>query len=157
LLALSGVENDRGFVRLWDTRTGKFLRSVSEKSARATVLTLSPDGQRLFEVRGYNWPGVIVHETTRAKPPRELSLKRAPAAIAVRADGNLVASCNRDGEIYLWDPEFFRQEHLLHLNLPFSGGVREVLFAPDGRHLLTRNSDGTVYVVRLVLKSAPDS
>jgi WD40 repeat protein len=145
-LALSGL----GFVRLWDTRTGKFLRSVRENNPLVTVLTFSPDGQRLFLSCGYNWGGTIAaDDTATGKSLGAFNMKKPPSSIAVRPDGNLVASSNGEGDVYLWDPEFFRKDRLLRLNLPFSGGVREVLFTPDGRHLLTRNSDGTVYVLRL--------
>ena len=73
--------------------------------------------------------------------------------MTVSPDGKLAASCDSKGDLILWDPDNLKEKQVLHLAPPYSGkgaeGTQEVFYIPDGRHLLCRNSNGTVYVVRL--------
>jgi serine/threonine protein kinase len=66
------------------------------------------------------------------------------ARLAIVPTGQLVAAA-RNGSLVVWDTA--RQTELYHLSLVSK--VKAVAFAPDGRHLITSNEDGHVYIFRL--------
>ncbi len=70
------------------------------------------------------------------------------AALATSPSGATFVSASSDGHLTILETELLRPERVLSL-----GGTQllahEVHFTPDGRHLITRNSNGTAYVLRL--------
>jgi hypothetical protein len=52
------------------------------------------------------------------------------------------------GELVLWDA-VGRKHHQQRRWQQLPGAVLSLAFAPDGRHLITANSNGTAYVLRL--------
>ena len=50
----------------------------------------------------------------------------------------------------LWNPNKKYGNLLKTFQLaPPGGGIHQVAFTPDGRHLITANGNGTIYVLRL--------
>jgi hypothetical protein len=150
-----GAGPDTHAVNLWDVRTGKLLRVLSEKHRPADSLVFSPDGKRLFHRRHYRTQ-VFIHDVDTGKEMPSFTGHKTVQVngVAISPDGKLAASCDDKGDVLLWNPDTLEVKRVLHLDPPHpdpkgSHAIREVLFTPDGRHLLTRNSDGTVYVVRL--------
>jgi sugar lactone lactonase YvrE len=150
------------WVKLWAVPDGKLVRVLNPDLADRT-LAFSPDGRRLFTTR-YRLPEVFVYDVATGQglaPFRgHTRLHDRPALVsdaAVSPDGRRVASCDWNGAVVVWDPETLQQEQVIRLNPPTSGdvtgsvggGVHKVYWAPDGRHLVTKNADGTAYVVRL--------
>jgi len=157
LLVIDGKEkqDDSGswVIGLWDPRTGKYLRSLGARHSYPNALALSPDCQRLFQARGYE-SKIFIHDVAADKALEPFRAHKSTVTdLAFSPDGKQVASCDEGGNVILWDPETLIPQRTLPLNPPSSGkvggGVHEVVFTPDGRHLLARNADGTVYVVRL--------
>lgn len=66
-------------------------------------------------------------------------------AVAYHPQGKWVAAGAVDGRLTLWDPATGTRARVWQL----PGRVWDVQFAPDGRHLLTANANGTAYVLRL--------
>ena len=59
--------------------------------------------------------------------------------------GKALLSAGEDGQVILWSAR--TGETLWDWQLP--GAVSAVAAAPDGRHIATANSNGTVYVLRV--------
>jgi WD40 repeat protein len=64
---------------------------------------------------------------------------------AASPDGQTLASAARDGKVILWEAATGAKYR--EWQLP--GTVYRVAFADDGRHLITANANGTLYVLRL--------
>jgi RNA polymerase sigma factor (sigma-70 family) len=64
---------------------------------------------------------------------------------AASPDGQSLASAARDGKVILWEATTGAKYR--EWQLP--GTVYRVVFADDGRHLITANANGTLYVLRL--------
>ena len=68
----------------------------------------------------------------------------------ISPDGELLATSEIDGMVRLWDPHRKRDNLQKSFQLgPPGGSFNRVVFTPDGRHLVTANANGTVYVLRL--------
>jgi WD40 repeat protein len=65
--------------------------------------------------------------------------------VAFSPDGSWLASAGMDGQVLLWHVR--TGDKLRGWQLP--GPVTSVAFAPDNRHLLFGNANGTIYVLRL--------
>jgi serine/threonine protein kinase len=70
----------------------------------------------------------------------------SPNAIVLASDGRSVAACSSEGKIWAWDLARHGESVLQCKMLSY---VNSVSFAPDGRHLITANGNGTAYVLRL--------
>ena len=159
-LAISGVREKKNFVRLYNPSTGKALLTISEGHRPAKSLVFTADGKRLLQQNDYHLD-IRIHDSEtgaaldrfRGHEQPNNNQGNSVFDLALSPDGKLVASCDTYGVVHLWNPDTLKDERVLHLTPPhsggFYGGIRQVLWAPDGRHLLTRNADGTVYVVRL--------
>jgi WD40 repeat protein len=58
-----------------------------------------------------------------------------------------VATAYSDGIITLWNKDMWRPQ-TFRVG-PHRGKVHDLVFTPDGRHLITANGNGTLYVLRL--------
>jgi WD40 repeat protein len=139
------------FVQLWDLPSGKLLGRTNEKQRPLIAAVFSPDSKLLAQVHLYQIE-VPVFSTATCK--RRGAFKCTGVCdLTFHPTGNLAATGHHGGEIYLWDVATFANTRILHVRPPTSGsehgGIRRVQFTPDGRHLLTLNGDGTVYVLRL--------
>jgi WD40 repeat protein len=129
---------------LWDTQSGRLVRSLEEAHALGwtTYVAFSPDS-RMFVVgnrdglfQGWN---VETSETIRM-----LSLQRSDIFwIRFSPDGASMLSVAADGTACLWDTETMRCIEM------FGGrgdDAFDVAFASDSRHFLTTHNDGSVRV-----------
>jgi WD40 repeat protein len=151
-----------GFIRVWDT-AGAEPRLSREADARFQVraAALSADGRMLaggggsssvalysdltssevFLRRFYDW------EDPERTPNGELHHR---GIIPVRSlvfspDDRLLLGASDDGRLTAWD--VLTQQRRYERRFP--GAILQATFADDGRHVVTLNGNGTVYVLRL--------
>jgi WD40 repeat protein len=135
-------------VRLWDL-AGEGLTSTvldGSKDIPLTALAFAPggrlvaaggdDGSLRFWDLGAERPAARV--AAGQHQGRLTSLSFAP-------DGQTLLSTGLDGRLVLWGVADGRPRR--EWSLP--GPVPQAVFAPDGRHVATVNSNGTTYVLRL--------
>jgi hypothetical protein len=148
------------YVQIWEVRTGKLLGKTNEKMRGAHGLFFSPDSKLLAQIHAYR-TDIPVYDVTTRKQRGKLKLTNGDTTtLAFHPKAKLAVSADRYGVLNFWDTTTFANTRILNLKPPTSGdpnhgGVTQLLFAPDGRHLLTRNGDGTVYVLRLAAAPQP--
>lgn len=63
-------------------------------------------------------------------------------------DGRFLASAGYDGKVVVRDATSGRIVQIFPIG-PAAGGVDDIAFSPDSRHLATANFNSTVYIIRL--------
>jgi RNA polymerase sigma factor (sigma-70 family) len=137
---LAGVEAN-GAVHLWELATGRLLATLAAKGSGLNVVAFSP----VAAVLGSSGLAAPLHQWRLGQdgPPEKWQSEDSKSgAIAFGPDGTL-AIAGRDNIIRLWN-----------VNGPtevgrFSGHqtrINAVLFAPDGKSLMSASDDGTVLV-----------
>jgi WD40 repeat protein/serine/threonine protein kinase len=140
---LSGGEDHT--VRLWNGATRIELRRLDGHTGKVLGVALSGDGR--LALSGSQDHTVRLWETDRGQERFRLLGHAAPVSnVALSLDGKLAASAAGDGKILIHDTATGRRLH--EWRLP--GPVERLVFAPDHHHLATANSNGTVYILRLV-------
>src|SRR5262249_50590094 len=71
------------------------------------------------------------------------------SGLSVRADGRLLAVSGSGGVVQVWDLGQTPPQRQTWRLFPYGNWVPEVVFSPEGRHLVTGNQDGTLHVYRL--------
>jgi hypothetical protein len=146
LLAVGG-----GAVRLWgmDSR-GKQDRGTFQGTSTIFSLGFSPDN-RLLAAGGVDG-SIHVWDVGRSAPPRVIREHTGPVITTLfSADGKWFYSAANDCRIVRWRlPAWTKHEEW---RLP--ANIHRTDFAPDGRHLLTANNDGTMFVMRVEGREPP--
>jgi serine/threonine-protein kinase len=141
-MAAGGV---RG-VKILDAYTGMEQANIPlSPSNRRQNLAFAEDNRTLAIAAGGSsvrlWDSV---EKKELPAVRSLTSFNAVSGLAFTHGPGLVA-VTPDGQIIFW-PQFPSDRNVGVL-LP--GGIRSAVVASDGRHLLTANANGTVYIIRL--------
>lgn len=138
-------------LRIWDV-SGAFLDERTVPAVQARLVVFSP----AEPILAFAGDDAIVHLWSVAdgelKALRELKghaeADTPPAikALAFTPSGTQLASGGQDRRLILWDVKTGDKQREWQLE----GEVRALAFAPDGRHLVVGNDDGTLYVLRLL-------
>jgi WD40 repeat protein len=131
-------------VRLWDLVSGRQLHSVTQDWPQNHV-TFAPDG---VQGASGNWNGEIAMCKVDHALARAGTLKGQPGHVfyvAYSPDGKTLASVGPDNCVTVWDLAKGGKV----FTWPMTEEVRQLTFAPDGRHLLVGLGTGTVWIIRL--------
>jgi WD40 repeat protein len=136
-------------VRLWtpDGRTFGPLRRLEGHTAWVTSLAFTPDGEELFSC---SQDGTVRRWSVEGKKPKGRLIHRQKSwamSVCVAPEGRAIAAAFLDGRVIVWDGAGRRKLYQWR----FPGPVHHLVFAADGKHLLSANGNGTVYILRLAL------
>jgi WD40 repeat protein len=129
-------------VHVWDTTTGKLVRSLEGHTWVIWGVAFSPDGRHLAACSADSTVRVWDWTTGEALPVLEPHHAARVANVVFSRDGKLLASASWDRTIKVWDCATWKLEH----DLPDpAGAIQCVAFGPD-RRLAWGSTDGTVKV-----------
>lgn len=139
-----------GSLRFYDVHDWSLEHVESGSSNRKKHhIDWSPDGKLVATV--LDEATVLVDVETKsvvATIPAGYARDEDPQSMAFRPDGKELAVTHRSGAITTWDvstsPPVRTRDPII-----LAHTVSSICYTPEGRHLLTANSDGTVYVLRL--------
>jgi WD40 repeat protein/uncharacterized caspase-like protein len=151
IIATASADNT---VKLWDSTTGRELRTLVGHANNVKAVAFSPDGQMLASgsldrtVRIWN---VVSGQTMRALAGKSAPL--APiACVAFSADGQLVAAGTNDGAVEIWEAATGNERAAAKAH---TGQVASIAFSPDHSILVTGGADGAVKIWRTAQMNAP--
>lgn len=131
-----------GTLRVWDTQTGKSLRTIEGATLGAWSLAVSPDGARAAAgckdgvLREFNLAdGALLREMKG-----HLGYVRA---VAYTSDGSRLLSSADDGSIRLWEPGATEASSVF---VGHRGGVLAVAVSADDTLVASGGRDGTVRI-----------
>src|SRR5262249_20581682 len=132
-------------VKVWDTARGKLERTLSYVSYPSS-LDISPDG--LTRACPYAAdPDVRLRSAKTGEAGPRLRGEGHMSQAVFSPDGSRVAAVSAIG-IHLWDVATGKEVKTIKMAVP-GLGRGQLLFSPEGRHLVTFNPDGVVCIFRL--------
>lgn len=141
-LASSSLHCPKSNVRIWNLQTGKLLRDRlgHKKSVRfvamdglGRIVSCSGDKVKIWDIKTGDRLGTLSHPV-------------AVQTLAIRADGQLLATGSQDGKIWLWNPTTGKPIRSLRGH---TGAINSLTFAPDGETLISASSDHTIRIWHL--------
>jgi WD40 repeat protein len=123
-------------LRVFDTKTGKKLCSISMDKVYIHRAALSFDGKIVAaQTSGGKDRLIYVWDAATGKELHALTPKKQAEDLAFSPDGKLLGAASRDG-VQLWSAETGAEE----INLKIRGGGDVFVFSPDGRSFATSDS-----------------
>jgi len=141
----SGSED--GLIKLWDVRTGRFLRNIAriDESAKYwRVMSLSPDGRRTLGVTGGDfklWDTVHGSDLLTISNSRPGYSARELQPTVMSDDGHWLAAIVDERKIKLFNGETGKETATL---LGHTATASFVAFSPDARTLASAGEDKTI-------------
>jgi WD40 repeat protein len=146
-LATAGSEK---MVRLWDLATGWRVGGPAGHAQEVRWVGFGPDGRTLASAGTDNL--VRVWDLAAGQEKRRLAgHENWVVSGAWRADGRLLVTAGvYDGTVRLWDLSGTGpRSRALPVVPPDGGWLHALALTPEGRHVVTANPNGTLYVLRL--------
>jgi WD40 repeat protein/serine/threonine protein kinase len=137
--AMSPVVGD---LKVWDSATGKEIRTLLGHSGPISGVAFSADGKSLAST---SWDRTVRVWDTSTWEPRHILRGHTgyTGGVAFSPDGRLLASGSGDRTLKIWDAATGDEVRTLRGH---GGGLFGVAFSPDGRQLASASSDETVRV-----------
>jgi|GEM_PF-2028268 len=142
-------------ITIWDVSSERELQSLklTGTNGRADVwcLAFAPSDRQLFAGGNAFGGNLTIWDPDTGAKVADCEGHSLPIDdIATSPDGETVATAAGDGQVILWNArnKWSDQERTISLAAD-RVFINEVDFTPDGRHLVTANGSGTVYVLRL--------
>jgi WD40 repeat protein len=144
VLASGGMSN---VVRLWDPATGREIGKL-DGLPMTNGTAISPDGKWLAALR-LDQHGILWDLASRQKV-RDLPAAKLGHSVVFSPNGRLLAVTSGDSVLRLLDPSSGNVQREFKVGMHLDPYISwRPSFAPDGRHLITANPNGTVYIFRL--------
>ncbi len=146
-LAVGGADS----VRLFDLAKGRSVQTLEFPGAVRWV-EFRPDGKSLAATGESPGNPVLLYDVLTGTQIVRLEGGESPLLSgAWRADGGLLATAaTADGKIRVWDfGHATPKRGVVSVYKPNAQRIEAVAFSPEGRHLVTANTDGTIAVSRL--------
>ncbi|MDZ8140939.1 MAG: WD40 repeat domain-containing protein, partial [Nostoc sp. DedQUE04] len=127
-------------VKLWDTSTGKEIKTLTGHTNSVWGISFSPDGKMLASASADNT--VKLWNTSTGKEIKTLTgHTNWVNGISFSPDGKMLASASYDNTVKLWDTSTGKEIKTLtgHTN-----SVYGISFSPDGKMLASASGDNTV-------------
>jgi WD40 repeat protein len=135
---LSG-SNDKT-VKLWDTASGREIRTFSGHTLWVISVAFSSDGKQILS--GSADKTVKLWDTASGRELRTFSgHTHWVISVAFSPDGKQILSGSADKTVKLWDTASGREIRTFQGH---TGSVRSVAFSPDGKQILSGSEDKTV-------------
>ncbi|REJ97482.1 MAG: hypothetical protein DWQ34_02180 [Planctomycetota bacterium] len=148
IAAISLVNSKRTDVLILDTASKKLEWGFSTTN-RVTALAIAPD-RPIVAIYGREARAIeLVDFEAEATVVRREADHGKSGFLTFSPDGRRIASTGSNGAIRLWDGELTGPPDTIQIAPTQRSSVRELRFLADQRHLLTANSNGTAYLIRL--------
>jgi WD40 repeat protein len=143
---VSGCHKVDPQMRLWDAKTGQKLSEFGPHPNGVSSVAFSADDQ--FALSG-SLDGIVRRWNLNRPQDTPLQMQstgqiNAVAFVPGKSGNARMASASILGRVCFWDDN---GKLVGEWRLP--GAVSSLAFTPDGQHVLTGNSNGTVYVLRM--------
>jgi WD40 repeat protein/serine/threonine protein kinase len=136
-------------VRLWSIATGRPAGELEHSSpAGIDRLRFTPDGKHVLTAHGNDNRVHVLDVGSGKERIAHAARGVSHTAIDVSPNGKMLVQAMEGGVRFIDLLTGVPTRADLRLGGP-RGWIRELYYAPDGRHLITVNGDGTVYVLRL--------
>jgi WD40 repeat protein len=136
------IPSEKQYVKIWDTRTGEFVRSLRGHTRMALGFAYSPDGRRLASA---SWDGTVrVWDVATGHVLHTLDARHGELfTVAFSPDGKRLAAGGFERNVKVWDAA---TGHELLTLRGHTGRVRKVVFSPNGWLLASASDDGTITI-----------
>jgi WD40 repeat protein/serine/threonine protein kinase len=140
LMASAGLDNT---ARLWDTATGRPLRTFRGHEHAVAGVAFNPKDETQIATTG--WDGTIrIWDAATGRELRRLDCKLMLWDVAFSPDGERIAAAGSDGTIRIWNLTTGELARWTGGHAPAPFGVRKVRFSPDGTRLASTGANGKV-------------
>ena len=136
--------------RLWDVNTGETASVIrwpigEGDDGKIYAAALSPD-ESLLALAGYTRLNDIKLIDYDSKKVVKILTGHLSSIqdMAFSPDGAMLASCEKNGDVILWDTRNWSQKHTIKAH---EAAAYSVAFTPDGKHLLTGGFDNHVKII----------
>jgi WD40 repeat protein len=134
ILSIAGRER---IIKLWDTDTGREIRTFSGHTKDVNSVAFSPDGKQILS--GSSDGTIKLWDTDTGREIRTFSgPTQQIESVAFSPDGKQIASGSWDNTIKLWDIDTGREIRTFSGHTMF---VDSVAFSPDGKQILSRSNE----------------
>lgn len=129
-----------GSVKLWNSTTGKQIKTLTQNENGLTRVVFSPDGKILAFVSNNNT--VRLWDVAIGKPTFTLTGHQSKVNnITYSPDGKTLATASNDNTIKLWDVATTK---LISTLTGHTSKVNNVTYSPDGKILASTSNDNTI-------------
>jgi len=134
-----------GAIQLWNAPPSQHLHLLRCEGAVLRV-RFSPDGRHLAATTAAPDAALYLWDLKTGLRTRSAGHTDSVEGLAWRSDSQALATASHDGTVRVWPCDRLAETRIIRL---YAGKQGQLAFTPEGRHLLTANEDGSIFVLRL--------